>query len=201
MTAGKEKAGDYEILLSTRLGGEEIILGHDDKNKEYPYMTSYRKFNFLGDEFYPDSIGSDDYLLIIKLYLQRLQKQVEKVEQFRAERNLPYITLGQEHCRRREENESLVGRLIILSPSSLAPEYRTADCQLGFATGGFGCSPDSTGRAVYFKELYSGQECRWNINNVLGIADIDKLPDWAKKKLQEHEQVRAVSKKARDIVR
>ena len=35
----------------------------------------------------------------------------------------------------------------------LAPEYRTSDCQLGFATGGFGCTPGAGGSAVYFEEL------------------------------------------------
>ena len=79
------------------------------------------------------------------------------------------------------------GKLIILRPTSLEPEYRTADCQLGFTTGGFGCSPGADGRAVYFEELYSGERCRWEIGDVLGIADPDTLPDWAKEKLTERE--------------
>ena len=87
------------------------------------------------------------------------------------------------------------GKLIILRPTSLAPEYRTADCQLGFATGGFGCSPGARGRAVYFEELYSGEQCRWEIGDVLGIADPDTLPDWAKEKLTEREAQRSKPKK------
>lgn len=197
MAAKKEKAGDYEILLSTRLGGKEMILGHDAKNNEYPYMTCYRQFNFMGDEAFPEAIGSDDYFTIIKLFAERLQEQANIVEQFRAERSLPYTTLGREHCRQREEEESLTGKLIIIAPSSLAPEYRTADCQLGFATGGFGCNPNAGGRAVYFKELYSGQECRWNIGDVLGIADTEKLPNWAKAKLEEYTKQRTTPKKER----
>ena len=108
---------------------------------------------------------------------------------------MPIETLDREHCRERGEKESLEGKLIILRPTSLAPEYRTADCQLGFATGGFGCSPGAGGRAVYFEELYSGERCRWESGDVLGIADPDTLPDWAKEKLTERETQHSKPKK------
>lgn len=132
---------------------------------------------------------------------ERLQAQIEKTEQFRSERNVPFVTLGREHCRKREDEESLAGKLIVLSPFSLAPEYRTADCQLGFATGGFGCSPGAGGRAVYFRELYSGEECRWDVGDVLGIADPDKLPGWAKDRLAAYENRRTAPKKEREETR
>ena len=117
------------------------------------------------------------------------------VEKFREERNLPLTTLNYEHCRKRGAEENLEGQLIILRSTSLAPEYRTSDCQLGFALGGFGCTPGAGGSAVYFEELYSGDHCRWEIGDVLGIADHDKLPDWAKEKLAEREAQRTASEK------
>ena len=54
---------------------------------------------------------------------------------------------------------------------------------------------------MYFRELYSGEECRWNIGDVLGIADTEKLPEWAKQKVAEHEKARAEKKKERGEVR
>ena len=51
------------------------------------------------------------------------------------------------------------------------------------------------GRAVFFQELYSGEKCRWEIGDVLGIADMDKLPDWAKAKVEEREQQKEEGKK------
>lgn len=194
---GKEKAGDYEITLTTRLGGQELILGYAPNNKEYKYMTAYRQTNFLGDIVYPEAIGSDDYFTVISVFMERLQEQAKKVKQFRASRSVPFAALGREHCRERGEEEALNGKLIILSPASLAPEYRTADCQLGIATGRFGYSPGAGGRAVYFRELYSGEECRWDIGDVLGIADTEKLPDWTKEKLVEYEKRCTAPKKER----
>ena len=74
---------------------------------------------------------------------QRLQQQVETLKQQRAERGLPFTALTMSHCRKRQPEESLVGKLIILRPSSLAPEYRSADYQLGYALSGFGCQPNA----------------------------------------------------------
>ena len=130
------------------------------------------------------------------VFLQRLQEQTEKVRVFQAERAIPVTVLGREYCLPCSD-ESLEGKLVIIRPASLAPEYRTADCQLGYALGGFGCSPGSRGRAVYFEDLFSGKRCRWDRTDILGIADREKLPDWAKEKAEEYEQHRTAQKKER----
>lgn len=201
MAKKKEMAGDYEILYSIRLGGRLMLLGHNPKDTKAPYMTCYQQPNLLGDTVYPEAIASADYFEIMKTFLERLQTQAEKVKTFKGSRSVPFGVMGIEDCRQRGDEESLEGKLIILRPSSLATEYCTADCQLGFATGGFGCSPGAGGRAVYFRELYSGEQCRWDVGDVLGIADTDKLPEWAKEKLAEYEKKRTAPKKERGEAR
>lgn len=84
------------------------------------------------------------------LTIERLQMQLEKVKEFRAARNIPQVVFGAEDCLPQSE-ESFQGKPIVVRSSSLAPEYRTADCQLGFAISGFGCTPGSRGRAVFFR--------------------------------------------------
>lgn len=196
----KEMAGDYEVIQSLRLGGKVMLIGYNPDDQDGKYMTCYKESNFMG-EYFTKAMASDDYMEVVKLFSERLQEQMVKVKQFRTERGVPLETLGADHCRKRGEGENLAGNLIILRPSSLSPEYRTADCQLGYATGGFGCTPNAGGRAVYFRELYSGEECRWNIGDVLGIADMEKLPEWAKQKVAEHEKARADKKKERGEAR
>lgn len=201
MAKKKDMAGEYEILHSIRLGGRLMLMGYNPKDAKAPYMTCYQQPNLLGDTVYPEAIASNDYFEIMQTFLERLQTQAEKVKTFKASRNAPFGVMGIEDCRQRGSEESLEGKLIILRPSSLAAEYRTADCQLGIATGGFGCYPGASGRVVYFKELYSGDECRWDIGDVLGIADIDKLPAWAKEKLAEYKKKRTAPKKERGEAR
>ncbi len=183
----QDMAGDYRITHRLRLGGKTLLMGHDPQDEKAPYMTCYQDANLLGNTVFTDAIGSDDYLEIVELFSERLRQQVDTVKAQRAARNLPFAALTYEHCRERGADESLAGKLVVLRPSSLAPEYRTADYQLGYALGGFGCSPSASGRAVYFEELYSGETCRWDCGDVLGIADLDKLPEWAKEKAMEHE--------------
>ena len=84
---------------------------------------------------YPEALACKSYLEIAETFLNRLQAQVEKVKAFRVSRNVPYAVLGADDCLPPSEG-SLQGKLIVLRPTSLSPEYRTADCQLGFALGG-----------------------------------------------------------------
>ena len=192
------RAGDYEIIQSIRMGGRVLLMGFNPKDETY--MTCYQQYNFLGEKMYPEALACKSYLEIAETFLNRLQAQVEKVKAFRAARNVPYAVLGVDDCLPPSE-ESLQGKLIVLRPTSLAPEYRTADCQLGFAQGGFGCTPGARGRAVYFEELYSGERCRWDITDVLGVADHNKLPEWAKERLAEYEKKRTTPKKERGEAR
>ena len=189
-----DKAGDYEIMQSIRMGGRVLLMGFNPKDETY--MTCYQQYNFLGETMYPEALACKSYLEIAETFLNRLQAQVEKVKAFRVSRNVPYAVLGVDDCLPPSEG-SLQGKLIVLRPTSLSPEYRTADCQLGFALGGFGCTPGARGRAVYFEELYSGERCRWDITDVLGVADTKRLPEWAKQNWQNTKRSAPRRKKKR----
>ena len=197
-SAEPRKAGDYEIIQSIRMGGRILLVGFNPKDETY--MTCYQQYNFLGEKMYPEAVASKSYLEIVETFMERLQAQVEKVKAFRTSRNVPYAVLGADDCLHLPE-ESLKGKLIVIRPTSLAPEYRTADCQLGFALGGFGYLSGARGRAVYFEELYSGERCRWDVTDVLGVADTKRLPEWAKAKLAEYEKKRTTPKKERGEAR
>ena len=178
---------EYEEIQSLKIAGITLYMGWNPKDPKQTYLLCNKHSIDLGD-YYTDAIVSADYLEIAQLYVERLGQQLEKAKEFRQERGLPIQMLGAKHCRARGEKESLEGNVIILKPGSLTPEYRTADCQLVIATGGFGCEPNARGRAVYVKELYSGKEYRMNIGDVLGIADFNTLPDWIDEKLLERQK-------------
>ena len=122
-SAEPDKAGDYEIIQSIRMGGRVLLMGFNPKDETY--MTCYQQYNFLGETMYPEALACKSYLEIAETFLNRLQAQVEKVKAFRAARNVPYAVLGAEACLPPSE-ESLQGKLIVLRPTSLAPEYLTS---------------------------------------------------------------------------
>ena len=90
---------------------------------------------------------------------------------------------SRKHCL--DESVDMEGKVIVLNHMSMKEEYWKPEYQLWFATGGFGCSPTASGRAVYATCLYDGEHSRWNREKVLGVLKDDYLPDWAREKLEE----------------
>ena len=93
--------------------------------------------------------------------------------------------LGEWNCYENSNKQDYTDQLLILKPSALAPWAREDINQIWRAENGFGLSPDASGRAVYATCLYDGEEARWNRGDFIGIADPNRLPEWAADKLSE----------------
>ncbi|MPN43004.1 hypothetical protein SDC9_190563 [bioreactor metagenome] len=63
-------------------------------------------------------------------------------------------------------------------------DKRTADYQYFFAEYGNGCRAEALGLGVFGQNLYTGKRGRWERPDILGIADPEKLPEWAKDRLK-----------------
>ena len=90
---------------------------------------------------------------------------------------------SRKHCM--DESVDMEGKVIVLNHMSMKEEYWKPEYQLCLATGGFGCRPPASGRAVYATCLYDGDKARWNRENVLGVLKDEYLPDWAREKLEK----------------
>ena len=66
---------------------------------------------------------------------------------------------------------NLEGMTLVMKAKIFSPEYRALQFRLQLATGGFGCDPDSIGRAVFCKALCDGEEARWCRADVEGWVD------------------------------
>ena len=82
-----------------------------------------------------------------------------------------------------DDNE-YAGKLLILKPTSMKEEFRQPYFQYFYATSGFGCYPDKLGAKVFGKILADGEECFFYRSDFIGVADTEKLPQWAKKRLE-----------------
>lgn len=83
-------------------------------------------------------------------------------------------------CTAIAENTKLVGKVIVLKPSILRREYRYADSQLFYCTGGNGAMPNAIGTKVYGCSLSTGKEMYVRRYDILGTIDKSNLPEWAK---------------------
>ena len=90
--------------------------------------------------------------------------------------------LGRDECIA-DDNE-YTGKLLIIKPTSLKEEFREPYFQYFCATSGFGCYPDKLGAKVFGKILADGEECFFYRSDFIGVADTEKLPQWAKKRLE-----------------
>ena len=76
----------------------------------------------------------------------------------------------------------LEGKILVISPTRMNDKYKTPEDQLFMATGGFGCSPSKSARAVYGYFLKDDEHCRWSRDAFIGILKEEFVPDWVKEK-------------------
>lgn len=92
---------------------------------------------------------------------------------------------GPEHCAGDPQEQDYENRVLVLSPEALRESCWAPRNQLWLGEGGFGCSPDARGQAVYATCLGDGEKARWNRSDFAGVLDEQYLPDWAREKLDE----------------
>ena len=92
---------------------------------------------------------------------------------------------GPEHCIESRDGLDYTGKVLVLSPNSLKESCWSPENCLWEAYAGFGCSPTSSGRAVYATCLGDGERARWNRSDFTGVLKDEFLPDWAREKLEE----------------
>ena len=188
MDEEKRMIENYEVRQSVILGDREIVFGID-KSAELPYLVcDCMDMGGFGLLRYDNAVAGDDYLEQMKAFTGRIDRQIQQVRDERQQRGIDPAPLAQDYCILGGMERNLEGKVVVIKASSLRPEYATADHQLVLATGGNGCRPDARGRAVFCTNLYTGKQGRWERYDVLGVADMQKLPQWAQdaaKKLQQ----------------
>lgn len=88
------------------------------------------------------------------------------------------------HCISEDDGQiDYTGKVVVLKPTVLKDKCKTPENQLFLAKGGFGCSPNSSGRKIFGKFLKDGEETHFYRQDFLGVIKDEALPDWAKENL------------------
>ena len=197
----KRMAGDYVIIHAFHIGNREIVLGENPSGVDGErYMCAFCQSNGLMAG-YTEVMVSDDYPELAKLFGERIAEQAEKT---RIDLNGPKIQgihntpITAEGCEVIGHQHDLRGKIVVIKPEVLRPEYRRATCQLHLCNGGFGASPNSRGSACSCTELYSGKTSRFERSDILGVIAPENLPKWAKHYLECIRQERQAEKKSKD---
>lgn len=183
--SGEKNIDGYEALHSVRIDGEDEIVACKTEDAE----SRYRLYRRLRDNPLIEEIRvvfeTDDYLKAMREFTRRINAGLDRLALDRVYRGYPLTDypLSAADCVTGGMDTHLAGRVIAIKAEALSPEYRSRSHQLMLATGGFGCAPDASGRAVYCTNLYSGEKGRWDRSDILGAIPEDRLPEWAREKL------------------
>lgn len=186
---------DYEILREDTVGGNHFYMagpGQDDK-QEYIIGTIDKTLESIGREFYAVEKKSSDYIEVTKYFYKNLLKAVEKLRESEP-KDIPFMVLSSSDCNSIHDYTTLAGKLVVLDADVLYPEFQNSMHQLYLAEGGFGCNPKGSGNAIFAENLYTGESCRIERYDVIGVIKQDKLPQWAKDKLEEKESQKEKTK-------
>ena len=183
MEKEKRKIGDYEVLTSIRIGEYEIALLQNEKApRDEVYMCAFIESNSMF-ECCTECMVSDSYTDVATLYGERVSEKAEEIQkQIEQEAKLVGndTVLTKNDCVPIDENSFLSGKVIVLKPEVLRPEYRRQSHQLMLCMGGFGSYPNARGRTCFCVNLLDGRDTSWWRQDVLGVLPEDKVPAWAK---------------------
>ena len=177
----------YEILHSIRLNAVTNVVAQNVASEDERYrIYKIGSANALGLADCETTHENHDYLSVMREYVRQLGAGLDVLGLDRMNRTLPHMDdalIKAGDCFP-SDKLNLEGQVIAVKAINLSPEYRVASHQLYIATGGFGCSPESRGRAVYCKNIYDGgNDVRFDRENILGVVKPESIPAWAKEKV------------------
>lgn len=194
----KRMAGDYEVFTFMSVGCKEIVMGEHPKAEEGArYMCAYCESNSLFEQ-YNEVMVSDDYVEILQLFCKRLTEETDRLKAEIDREKLVSNGVVPSGCWTPiSADTDLRGQVVVIKPDVFKREYQRSTHQYHFVTGGSGASSHGRGTSVFTEALYDGEKDRFTRQEVLGIADPETLPEWAKTALQSAKAERKKDKEAR----
>ena len=182
MREEKRMLGNYEVVNSIYIGDKEVVFGVD-KSDKYPFLVSYCDcHNPLGVPWATESVGCDDYLEAMELFIQRVQSQIEQTKSELSKFAFDNTVFTKEHCIPDKRSSSIVGKVVVINAEPIRYEYQHPAFQLVLAEGGNGAT-GGRGDAVFGTCLATGEKSRWERYDVLGEIKPECMPAWAKEAL------------------
>ena len=179
----------HKVTHSVHLGDREIFLAVQ-QDAPLPFYVGYMEVSYeLGLARFSGIEGTTEYTEAWELFIQRLQKQIEQVRAQRSERPVPPQLLTEADCIRDSRAGDYEGKVLVMRPGVLRPEYWNAAHQLYFAVGGNGARAGSHGTKVFCINIYTGEHTYIRRTDVMGAIEPDHLPGWAKEKAAEKQRL------------
>jgi hypothetical protein len=180
---------NYTEKWSVALAGKEVIFAENENDRDdVPYLVCViGGVDASGVRESAEDETYVDYLDAVRGFVDRVDDLLCSLERERAAFMTVQPTLTAADCLPGGLDENLTGKVVVIKPDVLSPEYRFADHQLKIVRGGFGATSDVRGNAVFCKDLYYGRESRFERDDIAGVIDPARMPKWAEDMLAYNE--------------
>lgn len=187
MDSEREMLNGYVIDASVWVGTQRVCFGiSEDQSEEYPYSVFLYQTEGYIDPVCDQMMCYDNYTEALTSYAEQIKDAAGLIEERKNKIGLADIScLHEKDVIPAPWNMSIKGKVVAVTEKSLAHGYRDISNQLFYVNSGFGVEANSRGRACYGWNLYTGEKCRINRPDVIGIVPIEKLPEFAKKTLEK----------------
>lgn len=173
-----------EVIKNYGFDRVNWVLANTIQHKDYDGRFSASNKEWAKGFFIPKGQASDNtiyYIVnshsaILDGFINQARKEYENLKLFDFS-----------HCNDKTKVD-LENKILVIDPSILKDEFKSPDFQLFYATGGFGCNHDASGRKVYGFFLKDGEETQYNRSDFIGILKEEFYPDWLTEKLEEMSQ-------------
>ena len=115
MSEEKRMLGNYEVVNSIYIGDKEVVFGVD-KSDKYPFLVSYCDYhNPFGVPWATESVGCDDYLEAMGIFIQRVQSQIEQTKSELSKFAFDNTVFTKDHCIPDKRSSSIVGKVVVIN--------------------------------------------------------------------------------------
>lgn len=174
--------GNYEIENEMNILGTHYFTAYDKKS-ELPFMVGNKRRNDILVQ-YDNLLVFDDYVVALEEWNKRISDGIEKIKQEQA-RFGDLSVLRKDDVELIKPETSIKNKVVVIRPDCLIHESQYSQKQLYFVESGFGVEGNSRGRSVFCRSISDDSRVRFDRKDVLGVIRSDKIPDWAKEKINE----------------
>lgn len=202
--------GEFQALINVvednfaRFSQETVdyLLQFDSPLRELYDLNPISLYNRDGNDNEPYNAEKvDEFFEAVEYKIGELIKTQKPLEQdWNDEQSSKFqgtvkgdVELTAAECLPSSKDTNYTGKLLIVDPKELLPEFRSSTSQLVQCTHGNGARPNAKGTSVFGREIFSGASVVYGRHQILGVADNEKLPKWAQNKL-ERECASAIDK-------
>ena len=181
----KEVINGYAVDSSIWVGTQRICFGiAEDRKEEYPYMVCVFESEGYVFPMCDKMACYDVFTEGLNAYSKKISECAKALDERRAA-----LEVDDPTCLKADAVEPapwdvcIRNKVVALDEHTMNHGFRDIAHQLFYVYSGFGVEAKSRGRACYGFNLYTGEKCRIERPDVMGIVPEDRLPDFAKKNL------------------